>query len=212
MSATNRSSGKSSQMQSLRMPLLQAFRDHARTGDGRRRGQPDSDRPVETVVKSGVSNEVMLRESLDLDLGHLLNTVNLGSVMDLRAYPRVTKSTLNFGMDDLVHLTTDQAHLGRLSEALREVLLAHEPRLDKHSLKVVRQDEVDELNQRVSFTVQADMLCHPVDIPLEFIAEMDVGSGKIDLRNLGRSKAPRRAREPKAADASAPRSGDMGTG
>lgn len=209
MSGVNKSSAKSHQMQSLRMPLLQAFREHARSGDGRKRGQGEGDGPAGTSVNSSVSNEAMLRESLDLDLGHLLNTVNLASVMDLSGYARVSKSTLNFGMNDLVHMTTDQAHVGHLSEALRDVLLAHEPRLDKHSLKIVRHDEVDELNQRVAFTVQADMLCHPVDIPLEFVAEMDVGSGKVDLRNLGRNKPQRRARNP---EANAARPGETGTG
>lgn len=197
------STARSQKLQALRMPLLQAFRDHAQSGDSRARRDDARNDPAVTAVKPGVSNEAMLRESLDLDLGHLLNTVNLGSVLDLSAHPRVARSNLNFGMNDLVHLTTDQAHVGHLSEALHDVLLAHEPRLDRQSLKISRQDEVDELNQRVSFTVQADLLCHPVDIPLEFVAEMDVGSGKVDLRNLGRGKSARRQRPP---------AGDLGAG
>ena len=37
---------------------------------------------------------------------------------------------------------------------------------------------------RVSFSVTAEMACSPLDLPMEFVAEVDVGSGKIQLTRL----------------------------
>lgn len=176
-------------MRVLHTPLLQAFRDAARAGDARRAEIGHSDDGARIVSQRSsrlTSNEGQLRQSLDIDLGHLLNTVNLASSLDLDAHPNVRRSVLNFGIQDLVHLTTDSVKLMHLAESLRVALLAHEPRLDASTLHIVQQDDLDEVNQRIAFSVRADLLCRPVDVPLEFLAEIDVGSGKVDLRNLTR--------------------------
>jgi type VI secretion system protein ImpF len=183
------SAGAKDRMRVLHTPLLQAFRDAARAGDARRAEIGHSDDGARIVSQRSsrlTSNEGQLRQSLDIDLGHLLNTVNLASSLDLDAYPNVRRSVLNFGMQDLVHLTTDSVKLMHLAESLRAALLAHEPRLDASTLHIVQQDDLDEVNQRIAFSVRADLLCRPVDVPLEFVAEIDVGSGKVDLRNLAR--------------------------
>jgi type VI secretion system protein ImpF len=184
------SANSKDKMRVLHTPLLQAFRDAARAGDARRADASqaaDGSRVVSQRNSRLTSNEGQLRQSLDIDLGHLLNTVNLASSIDLEGYPNVSRSVLNFGMQDLVHLTTESAKLRFLAESLRTALLAHEPRLDASSLEIVQRDDMDEVNQRISFSVSADLLCRPVDVPLEFLAEIDVGSGKVDLRNLTRS-------------------------
>lgn len=197
--------GKQDRARVLHTPLLQAFRDAAREGDSRRADinyAKDGARIVTQRSSRLSSNEAQLRQSLDIDLGHLLNTVNLNSVLDLEKHPHVRRSVLNFGMQDLVHLTTDSDKLSNLVESLRHSLLAHEPRLDASSLVIERKDSADESNQRIAFSVNADLLCRPVDVPLEFVAEIDVGSGKVDLRNLSRGHA---SAAPSAAAAAATR-------
>ena len=42
----------------------------------------------------------------------------------------------------------------------------------------------DEVNQRVRFVVSGELACRPLDIPIEFVAEVDVGSGKVQLTRL----------------------------
>ena len=193
------SSGKDDRARVLHTPLLQAFRDAARAGDARRADisyAEDGARIVSQRNNRLASNEGQLRQSLDIDLGHLLNTVNLGSSLDLDNHPNVRRSVLNFGMQDLVHLTTDSAKLRYLADSLRTALLAHEPRLDAASLMIEQKEDLDEVNQRIAFAVRADLRCRPVDVPLEFLAEIDVGSGKVDLRNLTRGQ---RAAAPDAA-------------
>ncbi|MDD7972866.1 type VI secretion system baseplate subunit TssE [Roseinatronobacter alkalisoli] len=191
----------------LHTPLLQAFRDAAQAGDARRSEityTEDGARIVTQRSNRVSSNEAALRHSLDIDLGHLLNTVNLAAALDLEDHPHVRRSVLNFGMQDLVHLSIDSARLSHLAESLRTALLAHEPRLNAASLEITQQDDIDEVNQRIAFTVRAEMVCRPVDVPLEFLAEIDVGSGKVDLRNLARPRAAARSGTP-APDAPTPR-------
>ena len=42
----------------------------------------------------------------------------------------------------------------------------------------------DDVDQRIRFTVSAEMACKPLDVPIEFVAEVDVGSGKVRLTRL----------------------------
>jgi type VI secretion system protein ImpF len=39
----------------------------------------------------------------------------------------------------------------------------------------------------LTFDIYAEMACKPVDIPMEFSAEIDVGSGKMKFSNLSGS-------------------------
>ena len=184
--------GKQDRDRVLHTPLVQAFRDAAAAGDSRRAEITYSDDGARIVSQRSnrlSSNEAQLRQSLDTDLGHLLNTVNLDSVLDLDNHPHVRRSVLNFGMQDLVHLTADSDKLPHLGESLRQSLLAHEPRLDATTLVIEQREGADPINQRIAFSVHANLLCRPVDVPLEFVAEIDVGSGKVDLRNLSRGRA-----------------------
>jgi type VI secretion system protein ImpF len=40
------------------------------------------------------------------------------------------------------------------------------------------------VNQRIRLVVSAEMACKPLDVPIEFVAEIDVGSGKVQLSRL----------------------------
>ena len=198
--------GKTERARVLHTPLLQAFRDAARAGDARRSDisyADDGARIVSQRTNRQASNETQLRQSLDIDLAQLLNTTNLESVLNLDAHPNVRRSVLNFGMQDLVHLTTDSVKLRHLTESLRHALLVHEPRLDADTLSITQKDDIDDVNQRIAFSVHADLRCRPVDVPLEFVAEIDVGSGKVDLRNLSRGRTG--AAAPSTAAAAAAR-------
>jgi type VI secretion system protein ImpF len=173
----------------LQVPLLYAFREAAAMGDSRKvEDERDADDARVLTQRGSVrrrgANEWQLRRNLDLDLGDLVNTVNLGSCIDLEGLDHVRESVLNYGVDDMTHLTMDALAVHDLAAALRRSLLRHEPRLVPETIEVQMRKETDEVNQRIAFEVVADMACRPVDIPLEFVAELDVGSGKVRLRNL----------------------------
>lgn len=186
------------QARRLQVPLLYAFREAAEEGDSRKTDllyEADGARVVSqrSSLRRRGANESLLKRNLNIDLEHLANTINFASVIDLEPYPAIRRSVLNFGIDDLTHLTTDSTELLSLGEALREALIAHEPRLVPETLSVApREGEEEENTQRISFFARAEMKCRPVDIPLEFIAEIDVGSGKVDLHGVTGPGGPRK--------------------
>ena len=186
----------------LQVPLLHAFREAAAAGDSRKAEDVRADGDARVLTQRGSvrrrgANEAELRRNLDIDLGNLVNTVNLGSCIDLEGLDHVRGSVLNYGIADMTHMTMDALAGHDLAGALREALLRHEPRLIGDTIDVRLNAETDEINQRIAFEVTADMACRPVDIPLEFLAELDVGSGKVRLRKLADAlPAPRRPDAP----------------
>jgi len=173
----------------LQVPLMYAFRDAASARDARREERVVDETEARVLTERGSirrrgANETELKRNLDIDLTNLVNTVCLGSVIDLEAHPHVQRSVLNFGVRDISHLTSESVSTADLATNLREALIHHEPRLIPESLEVSLRSEMDEVNQRIAFEVTAEMACRPVDIPLEFVAEIDVGSGKVRLSNL----------------------------
>jgi type VI secretion system protein ImpF len=187
------------QGQRLQVPLLYAFREAAAAGDARKadlRHDADGARILSqrASLRQRGANEAALKRNLNIDLDHLANTVNLASVVDLDRYPAVRRSVLNFGMDDLTHLTVDSSDILSLAAALRAALIAHEPRLVPDTLRIERRETDEDNTQRIGFHAHAEMKCRPVDIPLEFVAEIDVGSGKVELHGVaGAASGPRPA-------------------
>lgn len=173
----------------LQVPLMYAFRDAARARDARREERIMDATEARVLTERGSvrrrgANEVELKRNLDIDLTNLVNTVCLGSVIDLGEFPQVQRSILNFGVRDISHMTSEAVSASDLAANLRDALISHEPRLIPESLEVSLRSELDEVNQRIAFEVSAEMACRPVDIPLEFVAEIDVGSGKVRLSNI----------------------------
>ena len=181
----------------LQSPLYYAFRAAAEAGDSRKE-ELTQDADGARVVSQSTSSrrrgvgEDTLKRNLNIDLGHLANTINLASVIDLDDHPAVRRSVLNYGIDDLTHLTTDATALQDLGAALRRALIAHEPRLVPETLAVEQTAVAEATTQRIAFHAHAEMKCRPVDIPLEFVAEIDLGSGKVELQGV--TGPPPRAR------------------
>ena len=130
-------------------------------------------------------DETSLRRDLSADLVALLNTVDLASTVDLTGLEQVRKSILNYGISDVGRLTSDEARVAQIKDDLRAALVQFEPRLNPASLQIERSEaDDDDVNQRVRFEVSAEMFCKPTDVSIDFVAEIDVGSGKINLTRL----------------------------
>ncbi|MAQ47028.1 MAG: hypothetical protein CL813_05390 [Confluentimicrobium sp.] len=172
----------------LQIPLMYAFREAAAAKDAR---TPSNDyRDGERVLsergalRRRGANEAQLRRNLEIDLVQLANTINLEACEDLDDYEYVRRSVLNYGLIDLSDMTSEDLRLRELSRRLARALVAHEPRFVEATLSVKMRREFDEVHQKIAFDVHAEMACKPVDIPMEFVAEIDVGSGKLNFTNL----------------------------
>jgi type VI secretion system protein ImpF len=91
---------------------------------------------------------------------------------------------LNYGFPDLVHRTIDESSVNSVKDEIRTVLMQFEPRLVRESLHVARDETVDKAELKVRFVVNADLACDPLNVPVEFVAEVELDSGKILINRL----------------------------
>jgi type VI secretion system protein ImpF len=129
-------------------------------------------------------SESGLRREVSGDLADLLNTVNLNSALDLEDAPHVARSVLNFGFPDLSTRTIDEQRVVDISRELQQALTNFEPRLAPGTLKVGRDPFVDIEELRIKFFIRADLRAEPMDVPVEFMAEVELDSGKIKVDRL----------------------------
>jgi type VI secretion system protein ImpF len=128
--------------------------------------------------------ERSLRREVAHDLEALMNTVALESSDDLSDFDCVRKSVLNFGMPDFAHRTIDETSVDDVKDEIETALKRFEPRLTPDSIHAARDVAVDKTELKVRFVVQADLRCEPVNIPVEFVADVDVDGNAIQINRL----------------------------
>ena len=97
--------------------------------------------------------------------------------------PYVRKSILNFGLPDIASLTIDAIEIKRIPGDIRAAVINFEPRLAAASLEIERDLTVDSAELKVRYLVRADLTCYPIQVPVEFVADV-IESGKIVLNRL----------------------------
>lgn len=177
------------------MSLMQVFRAAARNRDGRRvvpgdgaagggLAGADTDMTRRSQQRREGSSETALRADLAQDVANLMNTIRLDAMVDLAEVPWVRRSVVNYGFQDLGGIARSQRTEGEIAGAIREALITHEPRLIPASIEVRLPQGQDASDHRLSFDISAEMIATPADIALDFVAEVDLGAGKIQLQRL----------------------------
>lgn len=172
----------------LSPPLMYAFRGAHAARDAKKKLDL-RDESGERIIASrrtsrAAITEPLLRREVATDLGALMNTVALESSLDLENYEYVRKSVLNYGLPDLVHRTIDEGSVRDIRDEIRTALKHFEPRLMEDSISVVHDETVDKTELKVRFIVNADLACEPLNVPVEFVAEVELDSGKIMINRL----------------------------
>ena len=176
----------------LSPPLMHAFRSahEARSfapkigGDGAGAGEARPRAGAVRVSARPPITEGALRREVARDLGNLVNTVNLASAIDLDGFEAVRRSVLNFGLREVTAHFADLAADGRLARDVEEAIRHHEPRLLAGTLRINQVIRVDEPSLSVRLEISADLSCEPVDVPVVFIADIDVDSRKIAISRM----------------------------
>lgn len=130
-----------------------------------------------------IITEPVLRQEVSRDLDNLLNAIALASTLDMSNADCARRSIVNYGIPDIVHRTIDEARVDEVCEEIREAIVNFEPRLAPASVRVTRDTSVDPVALKVRFIVRADLICDPVHVPVEFVAEV-IDSGKIVVNRL----------------------------
>lgn len=170
------------------MTLMHVFRDAARNGDARQgdRSYREGDRDIALRARHARegAGEAALRANLAQDIGNLMNTIRLDASADLADAPYVARSVINFGFADMSRVSRSHEASLRIADSIRQSLITHEPRLIPASIEVRIRDREESSDQRLSFDISAEMRANPADIPLDFVAEVDLGAGKLRMTRL----------------------------
>jgi|SRR2546430_15367200 type VI secretion system protein ImpF len=170
-------------------PLMHAFRSAHAARDATKKidlRDESGERVIAGRRSLGRSpiTESMVRREVARDLEALLNTVALESAEDLTEFDHVRKSILNFGLPDIVHRTIDEAAVSDVQAEIESVLTNFEPRLVRDTVHAARDETIDATELKVRFVVQADLRCVPVDVPVEFVADMDLNGNAFQINRL----------------------------
>lgn len=130
-----------------------------------------------------VITESMLRREVSRDLDALLNTVALDATVDMEHAPHVRRSILNFGLPDIAVHTIDETAVSEIPHEIRTAIANYEPRIAPDTLRIARDTEVDPVELKIRFVIRGELICHPVHVPVEFVADI-VDSGKIVVKRL----------------------------
>lgn len=125
--------------------------------------------------------ESQLRQEVARDLESLMNTVSLESAEDIQDFKFVRKSILNFGFPDIVHRTIDQASVDDVKEEIKSALLNFEPRLHKDTIQATRDNSIKSHELKIRFLVRAVLNCEPINVPVEFVADLELDSGNVQI-------------------------------
>jgi type VI secretion system protein ImpF len=110
-----------------------------------------------------------------------MNTVALESSVDLTPYPDVATSILNFGLPDMARRSLDESMLEIVRRDIERAVRRYEPRLAPDTVNVIREGLLEEGALKVRFLVQADLLCDPARVPVEFVADVDLDTAKVQV-------------------------------
>ncbi|CAN7223998.1 GPW/gp25 family protein [Bosea sp. LjRoot90] len=172
----------------LRPPLMFAFREAHRSKDAKVHldlRDAGGERVVagRRAAPRAAITESKLRQEIAIDLEALVNTINFGSSVDLSQLEYVRRSVLNHGFPDVQNKSIDEYRIGSIKDELAQVLLAYEPRLLKQSILVERDESLDKAELKIRFIVRADLNCEPLNIPVQFVADVELDTGKIAIKN-----------------------------
>jgi len=140
--------------------------------------------PSRKGTARGAITEPVLRAEVSRDLETLMNTIALESTLSLRGHRHVRDSILNFGLPDLTHRSIDEIDVGDIKDEIATAIRNFEPRLIDDTVEVTRDTSADVTALKVRFVVRADLACKPVNIPIEFTADLELESGKITVNRL----------------------------
>jgi type VI secretion system protein ImpF len=145
----------------------------------------EPDKQVEGPDKR-VLNKVQLRQAVLRDLVWLFNTTRLESSEDLSNAPNVRSSVLNFGLPALSGATASTLDPTDLERAVRDAIIAFEPRILAPSLRVravVSDTQLDQHNV-ISVQIEGQLWAQPVPLEVLLRTNVDLETGKVEIMEL----------------------------
>ncbi|SAK84543.1 type VI secretion system lysozyme-like protein [Caballeronia catudaia] len=133
-----------------------------------------------------------LRDSVQRDIGWLLNASGLGEDGDAANLPHVAASVLNYGLPDLAGRDVAALTAGTLERLIRDALWAFEPRLARESVRVTAVGDGKggaKTGHVIRFEIEADMWSQPYPERLFLRTELDLEAGEVRVADASTTRA-----------------------
>ncbi|MGV7031536.1 type VI secretion system baseplate subunit TssE [Methylobacterium symbioticum] len=168
----------------VRNPLIEVFRAANRDRDARLRldirdeegGRIVAGRRTSPRIAVGAAD---LQRSVARDLERLMNAVHLAADLDLDAFPEIRRSILNHGFVNIARMTIDEGGVDGIAAEIEAALRSFEPRLASGSITARRDTTVDPAELKLRFLVRAEIRADPLNVPVEFVADLERDTGRI---------------------------------
>lgn len=142
-------------------------------------------RRVEAPSEYAVTRNQM-REIIQRDLAFLFNTMNLGKLLDAKAYPAVATSTLNYGMPPLTGSHQTEAQWQETKKKIKSAIENYEPRILPATLEVeaLQQEKGTRTYNILSLAISGQIAMNPY--PMEFVVQssVDLETARMMIKSL----------------------------
>ena len=165
-------------------------RDDAPAGD---RLQPSlldrltDDDPDHTVepMQAATMSRARLRRAVLRDLAWLFNTTNLETEIGFEGHPHARASTINYGVASIAGTKLSDIDFGDIDHALRDAIVAFEPRLlpDTVQVKSIATEDLLAQHNTLAFEVRAKLWSVPYPLELLLRSKLDLETGEVVLRD-----------------------------
>jgi len=124
-----------------------------------------------------------LREIVQRDLGWLLNSASLDTTEDLKPYPQVARSVVNFGMPSFAGTAVHSIDPQATADRIREAIETFEPRLGK--VQVIPEADERRDAMTLSFRIEGELWGQPVSQHVVLQTRIDVETGDVRIGEAG---------------------------
>ena len=128
-----------------------------------------------------------LRELVLRDLAWLFNTTNLQVVQELKDFPEVQRSVLNYGVPEFTGHTIASVDISHVERRIQEAVRQFEPRILPQTLRVQVSIDEEEMNRSaLTFEIVGELWAQPLPQQLYLKTEIDLELGDVQVFEFGR--------------------------
>lgn len=134
-----------------------------------------------------VITKTRLRQAVLRDMTWLMNATRLGGSQDFSGCPLAERSVINFGLPSLSGETASSLDVIELERSLKQAILDFEPRIIPSTLNletIVSGSQLDRHNI-ISVQIRGHLWAQPIPLELLLRTEVDLETGKVEVRDLG---------------------------